>query len=370
MQADRFDVRAFGAQGDFVSDDTAALQAAIDAAREGTQRPGGRRVVYLPGGDYLTGPLSLGAGVTLAGDGTGVTRLFSRDAGQTTLLLEGIAENVPSVHVRGLALFANGQGGTGLSLNGADAARRVIDVRVEDCQFSLFERAVHLRLCSNVWLEQVHAAACVTGIAVDTSCDVKMNHCFCDNGAGWGFDIADDGAHGASGEGVYLTGCTTNAQAGGLRVRNQSWGQALGCSFTSCAGIAVLLDGAGNWRVGQGEVATAAEGAAGIVLSPESRKCLVEGNYVSLCEGALVVAGTDHVVAGNLLDAGLGAAPDIELLGLACKVSGNKCLSTANPDAIVERGEANFNFITGNMVQGRITRAGAGSMVAPDQFYY
>jgi hypothetical protein len=122
--------------------------------------------------------------------------------------------------------------------------------------------------------------------------------------------------------------------------------------------------------VGQGEVATAVPGAAGIALSPASRKCMVEGNYVSLCDGALVVAGTDHVVAGNLLDAGLGAAPDIDLRGLACKVSGNKCLSTASADSIAERGEANFNYITGNMVQGRITRVGAGSVVAPDQFYY
>ena len=44
MDPARYDVRDFGARGDYVSDDTAAFQAAIDAARDGTLQPGGRFV--------------------------------------------------------------------------------------------------------------------------------------------------------------------------------------------------------------------------------------------------------------------------------------------------------------------------------------
>jgi hypothetical protein len=369
MDTTRINVREFGARGDLVSDDTVALQAAIDAALARGRAPGGKRAVWLPGGDYLTGPLRLGPDLTLLGDGSGVSRLFSRDSGQAVMRLGGIARNTSSLHLHNLGFFAHGRGGIGLDLAGRDEAARVIGVRVEGCQFSLFDIAVRLRLCNSVWLAQAHASACTTGFAIDTSSDVKLHQCFADSGGAWAYDVFDDGRHGASGEGVYLIGCVSNAQAGGLRVRGQNWGEAIGCSFTSCRGDAVRLDGASGWRVAQGEIATASEGR-GVVLGGEARKCLIEGNYIALCNGAILAGGSDHLISGNLLDAGIGASPDIELAGTGCKVGGNKCMSVASPDSIVETGRANFNYITGNMVQGAITARGAGTKVSDDQFRY
>ncbi|MDO4293007.1 MAG: glycosyl hydrolase family 28 protein [Eubacteriales bacterium] len=55
-----YDVRAFGAVGDGIQDDTAALQAAIDACADGS---GGR--VSLAGGCFVTGTLYLKSGVFL-----------------------------------------------------------------------------------------------------------------------------------------------------------------------------------------------------------------------------------------------------------------------------------------------------------------
>jgi hypothetical protein len=369
MNAARISVRDHGARGDFVTDDTVAIQAAIDAALARGRAPGGKRAVWLPGGDYLTGPLRLGPELTLIGDGSGVSRLFSRDAGQTVMALGGIGGNVSSLLLRDIGVFAQGRGGIGLHLEGRDAEARIIGVRVEGCQFSMFETAVRLRLCNSVWLGQAHASACGTGFAIDTSSDVKLHQCFADNGAGWAYDVSDDGQHGAAGEGVYLIGCVSNGQAGGLRVTGQNWGEAIGCSFTSCRGDAVLLDGASGWRVAQGEVATASEGR-GVVLRGEARKCLVEGNYIALCNGAILAGGSDHLISGNLLDAGIGANADIELVGTACKVGGNKCLSVASPHSIVETGAADFNYVTGNMVQGAITARGAGTKISDDQFRY
>jgi polygalacturonase len=56
----RFDVRAFGAQGDGATRDTAAIQAAIDAA----SASGGGTVV-LPSGQFLSGTITLKSRVTL-----------------------------------------------------------------------------------------------------------------------------------------------------------------------------------------------------------------------------------------------------------------------------------------------------------------
>jgi polygalacturonase len=56
----RGDVRAFGAVGDGQTDDTAAIQKAVDTAQQGT--------VYLPPGVYrITAPITLRPGLTLDG---------------------------------------------------------------------------------------------------------------------------------------------------------------------------------------------------------------------------------------------------------------------------------------------------------------
>ncbi len=74
-----YDVRAFGAVGDGVTNDTAAIQAAIDAAGRA-----GRGVVFMPAGTYIVQPPDLHTGhalaidfdnVTLQGAGAEATRL-------------------------------------------------------------------------------------------------------------------------------------------------------------------------------------------------------------------------------------------------------------------------------------------------------
>ncbi len=58
--ADRFDVRAHGARGDRATEDTAAIQRAIDACGQA-----GGGVVVFPAGRYLSGSLRLRSGVNL-----------------------------------------------------------------------------------------------------------------------------------------------------------------------------------------------------------------------------------------------------------------------------------------------------------------
>jgi len=61
--ADRFDVRQYGAKGDGQTDDTAAFQKALDAAGQA-----GGGIVYAPRGNYFfAGHLSVPGGVTLEG---------------------------------------------------------------------------------------------------------------------------------------------------------------------------------------------------------------------------------------------------------------------------------------------------------------
>ncbi len=71
--ASRYDVRSYGARGDGLSKDTAALQAAIEAA---ASRSGG--TVIFPPGRYLTGTLHLRSNVSLLLE-AGATLVASRD---------------------------------------------------------------------------------------------------------------------------------------------------------------------------------------------------------------------------------------------------------------------------------------------------
>ena len=86
-----FDVREYGAKGDGVAKDTAAIQKAVDAA----SAAGGGTVEFAPG-TYLTGSIwlrdnvdfHLGCGVTLKGspDPTAVHRTPLRPSAATTRL--------------------------------------------------------------------------------------------------------------------------------------------------------------------------------------------------------------------------------------------------------------------------------------------
>ena len=71
-----YDVRAFGAKGDGTTDDTDAIQAAIDAAYPGGSVFGG--VVYMPKGTYLiTKKLKIYGSMTLVGDGADSTKIMA-----------------------------------------------------------------------------------------------------------------------------------------------------------------------------------------------------------------------------------------------------------------------------------------------------
>lgn len=101
-----FDVRHFGAVGDGVTDDTAAIQAAIDACAAA-----GGGIVYFPVGTYLTGKLLLATGVRLTGPGRRATLKLKNntndhliaattvsDCGVFGLLLDGNRVNQTAGH--------------------------------------------------------------------------------------------------------------------------------------------------------------------------------------------------------------------------------------------------------------------------------
>lgn len=98
-----FDCKTYGAVGDGTTDDRAAIQSALDAARTA-----GGGVVHLPAGTYLIkAPLFIGAKTTLQGAGMGVSKI-TKPATVKSLLTANASATATSVTVTDSTGFVAG----------------------------------------------------------------------------------------------------------------------------------------------------------------------------------------------------------------------------------------------------------------------
>ena len=135
--ADTVNVKDFGAVGDGVTNDTAAIQSAIDYA--GTQ---GGSTVYVPAGDYLifSELLLAESNVSLAGDGHDCN-LFAQSTKGTRLIWGGGVNAGYMVGVRTTDLNISKKVGSikisGMVLNGSCNIARGLNLRtVDNCSFT------------------------------------------------------------------------------------------------------------------------------------------------------------------------------------------------------------------------------------------
>ena len=116
-------VKDFGAVGDGVTDDTAAIQAALNS---------NNGAVYLPSGTYKTQPLTISSSMMLYGAGSGLSKLTYAGIKNTST----ISVQSPNVTLKDFAIFVSNtsiDGATmGLTLSGTDVSHlRLSDLYIK-----------------------------------------------------------------------------------------------------------------------------------------------------------------------------------------------------------------------------------------------
>ncbi|WP_280665516.1 MULTISPECIES: glycosyl hydrolase family 28-related protein [unclassified Kitasatospora] len=198
-------VKDFGAVGDGVADDTAAIQAAIKAI------PGGG-VVYLPSGTYrISAALTVTSGLTFRGTGAQSTFVV-----QSSTTADGFA-GTDLLFVTFESLSIDGPGstsGTGMG--------------------------VHFTLAAHAATQYVTMRNCMVknwgsdGINIAIPMVSSFNGVIAQTNGGYGFNIHTNADTGPAGTSCQFTSCYANANTvGGFRLHKLTYSQLSGCAADS-----------------------------------------------------------------------------------------------------------------------------------------
>ncbi|MHB1001275.1 MAG: glycosyl hydrolase family 28-related protein [Armatimonadota bacterium] len=268
-------VKRFGARGDGITDDTAALQSAINAASG--------RTVLIPAGTYLTRatitvPKS-SSGIRITGAGSRATVIYNPDpsnTGNPVILVEPGEDGTPAIagirgcHIEHLRITGGSTGsGNGINIGyrfggvklsdlyitgcGGDGVNAVsgnaVDITLNNVEantcYGIGFNFTALQMINTLNMNCCYANTCTDGFKVAGVAAAQLTSCMADNNSQYGYRLAG---------GVTLTNCTAenNTQYGMVAVGAgaQVW---TGChafnqvnAYANFAGGRLVLIGCGE----------------------------------------------------------------------------------------------------------------------------
>ncbi len=318
------DVRAYWAVGDGVTDDTTAIQAAVDAI------PAAGGTVFIPAGTYLTGKINLGtkSGLNIVGAGWRHTALTLKNNVNDDLFFRGNGTTyVTGTRIVGLRLEGNSANQTAGS-------------------------GIHLYA-----VEDSHIVGCYI-------------HDFKDQG------ILAEGTASRSNVYVYVSDSYINTNlAGGIYFLNQSYagvitGNVIAGNGKNPAGNGGLRSNANSEHTITGNLFD--DNSIGIRLYASSWSTITGNVFLDTDRTVILLdGGSDHhVVSGNMILSPSDSAPNtymgIDMDGTYNVITGNMIWGRTNVIAVGVRETvgANNNLIVANTIQNAttgITLVGAAS---------
>jgi polygalacturonase len=346
-----YNVKEYGAKGDGVTDDTAAINAALTACAVG--------VVYFPPGAYkITSTINMKPGVAFWGNSMFTSTLVA-GAGAINIVAFTAFALANAFEIRNLGFSSGGFSGvTAINLDGTDATKRISLVNFCNVYVASCAIAAYLRFCANVVIYNFFANVCNTGIWLNQSGDVCITDSKAQNGPGFGFYV--EGGPGATDEGIKLVNCSTNGQAFGLKVINQEWGMVVGCSFTTCTGGPLIIENSSAWRIIATDL-SAANPVAGAIINASCTNIQLSECFIALNTFGVYMSGFRNSIRGCNFVANTNV--DVFLVDAQqTSVANNICDSTGSTVSIWETGVANYSNIVGNTVNGLVVVTGPNSL--------
>jgi hypothetical protein len=169
-------VKDFGAVGDGVTDDTAAIQAALDASATGANSTSNFSV-YIPAGTYIHTGISIEGGTHVFGDGHTATVLKMKDGTNPTYNVYLAASNITLEY-----LTVDGNRDNNTSGIGIDAERSVAEGNAAFTYITNVdvkrtpEEGIMFKNGNMAHLVNVSITRCTTGIVVERSTQFTMTN--------------------------------------------------------------------------------------------------------------------------------------------------------------------------------------------------
>lgn len=305
-----YNVLDYGAVGDNSTDDSAAIQAAIDAAETGSTGA----IVYFPVGTYHihTGLTVTAANIILSGEPGGLSQITMTGAGGSVLTITGHACVVRYLYI---TTSDHANAGHGIYLNGAYGAR-LLDVTTYNVQYhGVYAVSAYSMYTANCVFSAAGADATYAGFChgTDSNNVVHMRSRFYGSTDRTGCKVL-------AGTQIAFIGCDFSGGAAGTSTGlDVVFAYALSvkdCYFESNGGYAIHIGSGASQPVGvmiegcwinQNDIA----GNVGIQIS-KARNCRIENNILvgnsTGSESGIVVASDDQTVtflyigSSNLID--------------------------------------------------------------------
>lgn len=272
-------VRAFGATGDGTTDDTAACQAALNAAVGGQ--------VFLPAGVYSVNPLYVPIGTRVFG--AGLSTVIRRRAATVTN-----TDSLGALNVHG----TSGSHSTNVSIESLTVDGNKANVTVGGGGDPYDVEAISLKWADRFRISAVRVInANAEGIDVDDSTDGLITGV-------WGIDCGGSAVHLSNGSArvrvtnSYAVGCGATLLRGGFDAHSGGVDHLFsGCVTISCY-RGITLNSAGSLAVGCQDFTPTAEGFRAAGAGTTFSACRTTGNIAHVgTSGALIGCSTSGVGA-------------------------------------------------------------------------
>ena len=169
-------VKDFGAVGDGVTDDTAAIQAALDYADTGSNSSS-VVTVFIPAGTYIHTGITIAGGVNVIGDGRTSTTLFLKNSTNPvqSVKLESSRASISKVTIDGNR--SNNSSGIGLNADNSVAAGNSAFCYIEDLDIQNTAGTGCLVTNGNMaHLKNVSITRCTTGLIAERCTQLTMTN--------------------------------------------------------------------------------------------------------------------------------------------------------------------------------------------------